>query len=80
MAKQALELYKAATNRGSPNISIASIRLANCLIAQKKYDEADLVLSDAFKDSSEIQGASHWRTTALEKKLLELHQIWTPAS
>ena len=49
-------------NRGAPSITLARIQLAENLTAQKKYDEAERVLLEAYKDASEVQGAQHWRS------------------
>jgi hypothetical protein len=63
-------------NRGAASITLARLHLTESLIAQKKYDEAERVLQEAYKDAGEAQGAEHWRTKDVEKQLSALYKIW----
>ncbi|HEX8843353.1 MAG TPA: tetratricopeptide repeat protein [Pyrinomonadaceae bacterium] len=74
--RKAIELYQSSINRGSPSITLARIHLAESLTAQKKYEEAEKVLLEAYKDASEVQGASHWRTKDVARELVKLYDTW----
>lgn len=74
--RQSVELYQTSTSRGSNSITLARMHLAESLTAQKKYQEAERVLQEAYKDASEMQGAEHWRTKDVEKQLSALYKIW----
>jgi serine/threonine-protein kinase len=74
--RRAVGLYQSSANSGAPSVTIARIHLAGSLSAQKKYAEAETVLEKALKDSSEAQGARHWRTLEVERQLTDLHKIW----
>ena len=63
-------------DRGAPSITLARINLAESLTAQKKYDEAEQVLLEAYKDASETQGAEHWRTKTAARALVKLYETW----
>lgn len=73
--RQSVELYQTSLVRGSPSITLARIHLAESLIAQKKYDEAETILLEAYKDASEVQGSQHWRTKDVAKHLVSLYEI-----
>ena len=73
-ARDAVELYQSSMSRGAPSITLARIHLADSLSAQGKYIDAENVLQEAYKDSSEIQGVEHWRTKAVERRLNELQK------
>ena len=72
--RQAVALYQSSLNRGAPGITLARINLAEGLTAQKKYDEAEHVLLEAYKDSSEVQGARHWRTLTAARALVSFYE------
>jgi serine/threonine protein kinase len=74
--RQSVALYQSDLPRGAPSITLARVHLAENLIAQKKYEEAERILNEAYKDASEVQGAEHWRTKEVERQLTELHGIW----
>jgi hypothetical protein len=42
-------------------------------MAQKKYAEAERVLLEAYKESSEVHGVEYWRTKHVAHELVELY-------
>lgn len=72
--RQSVELYQNSLNRGAASITLARINLAESLTVQKKYDEAERVLLEAYKDASEVQGAQHWRTKHTARELVKLYE------
>ncbi|MEO6655155.1 MAG: serine/threonine-protein kinase [Pyrinomonadaceae bacterium] len=73
--KLSIELYQSTMNRGATSITLARLHLAESLIAQKKYEEAEAVLLEAYKDASEVQGLQHWHTKDVAKQLASLYEI-----
>jgi serine/threonine-protein kinase len=72
--RQALELYQRLIARGANGITLSRIHLSESLIAQKKYEEAERILLEAYKDASEVQGAQHWRAKDAARALVELYK------
>ena len=72
--RQAVELYKSSTNRGSASMTLSRLHLGENLITQKKFDQAEQLLLEAYKDASEIQGADHWRTKEVARELVKLYE------
>jgi serine/threonine protein kinase/tetratricopeptide (TPR) repeat protein len=72
--RQAVEFYQSSMERGAPSITLARIHLGESLTAQKKYDEAERVLLEAYKDASEVQGAQHWRTKTAASALVKFYE------
>ncbi|HXG91156.1 MAG TPA: serine/threonine-protein kinase [Blastocatellia bacterium] len=73
--RQAVELYEGSINRGAASTTLARIHLAENLTAQKKYDEAERILLEAYKDASDVQGAQHWRTKDVARELIKLYEL-----
>ena len=65
-----------AINRGAASITLARINLAESLTAQKKYNEAERVLLEAYQDANEVQGVQHWRTKHTARELVKLYEAW----
>ncbi len=72
--RQSVELYQASLTRGSPAITLARIHVAESLVAQKKFGEAETILLEAYKDASEVQGPQHWRTKDVARHLVALYE------
>jgi hypothetical protein len=72
--RQSVDLYHNSVNRGAASITLARINLAESLTVQKKYDEAERVLLQAYKDASEVQGVQHWRTKHTALELVKLYE------
>lgn len=72
--RQALELYQSLMKRGANGITLSRMHLAESLAAQKKYEEAERVLLEAYKDSSEVRGKEHFRTKDVERQLAALYE------
>jgi eukaryotic-like serine/threonine-protein kinase len=75
--RQSVALYQSGLPRGAPSITLAQIHLAENLMAQKKFEEAERILTEAYQNAREVQGAEHWRTKEVEKHLTELHKVWS---
>jgi eukaryotic-like serine/threonine-protein kinase len=74
--RQSVALYQSDLPRGAPSITLAQIHLAQNLTAQKKYEEAERILTETYQNAREVQGAEHWRTKEVEGQLTELHKVW----
>ncbi len=74
LARQAIEYYLSVMNPGTASVTLARMHLAESLTAQKKYEEAEKILGEAYKDASEANGTEHWRTKEVEKQLTELRK------
>ncbi|HUQ32710.1 MAG TPA: serine/threonine-protein kinase [Pyrinomonadaceae bacterium] len=76
----ATQMYQSVMSRGANSIAIARMHWAESLKAQKKYEEAEKVLLEAYKDSSEVNGAQHWRAKDVERELAKLYEAWNKRS
>jgi tetratricopeptide (TPR) repeat protein len=74
--RQAVELYQSSTNRGSASITLGRLHLGENLIVRKKFDQAEQILLEAYKDASEVQGADHWRTKEVAREIIKLYKSW----
>ena len=74
--RHAVEQYQSSSNRGAASLTLARIHLAENLITQKKYDQAEQILLETYKDASEIQGVDHWRTKEVARELVKLYESW----
>jgi hypothetical protein len=74
--RKAVELYQVSMNRGASGITLARINLAESLEAQKKYDEAEDTLLEAYKDAIDVRGVQHWRTRTVAQALTKLYVVW----
>jgi eukaryotic-like serine/threonine-protein kinase len=73
--RKSIELYQSAMSKGAVSVTLARVTLAESLMAQKKYDEAERVLLEAHKDASQMQGAEHWRTKQVARELTALYEL-----
>jgi serine/threonine protein kinase/Tfp pilus assembly protein PilF len=72
----ATEMYQSSMLRGANSITIARLHWAESLTAQKKYEEAEKILLEAYKDASEVQGTQHWRAKEAAHELAKLYEAW----
>jgi eukaryotic-like serine/threonine-protein kinase len=72
--RRAVELYQSSMNRGAVSITLAQMHLAESLTTQKKYEAAEQVLLQAYRDASEVQGREHWRTKDVAKQLVLFYE------
>jgi hypothetical protein len=49
---------------------------AESLTLQKKYKESEKVLLEAYKDSSEVNGAQFRRRKDVARELVKLYEAW----
>ena len=55
-------------------VSLTESALGECLMTQKKYAEAETLLTESFENLKVSQGAENPRTEAARQKLISLHQ------
>ena len=75
-ARRATELYQSLMVRGANGITLARMHWAESLSAQRRYEEAERLLLDAYRDASQVQGAGHLRTRQVARELVRLYEAW----
>ena len=56
--------------------AIANSALGECLMIQKRFAEAKLLISDSYENLKNSQGADNPRTNLAEKRLDKLNEVW----
>lgn len=72
-ARAATEGYQKTLPRGANGITLARLHRAENLVAQKRFEEAERLLLEAYRDASEVQGARHLRARQAAGALAELY-------
>ncbi len=73
--RKAIELYPAIVGHGSPSITLARAHLAQSLTAQNKFEEAERVLLEAYKDAREAYGKEYYRTREAARELAKFYEM-----
>ena len=73
-ARAATEAYQSTMPRGANGITLARIHWSENLVAQKRFDEAERLLLDAYRDAAEVQGAKHLRARQAAESLARLYK------
>jgi eukaryotic-like serine/threonine-protein kinase len=74
--RRATQMYQSVLVKGANGITLSRLHWAESLSAQRRYGEAELILLDAYRDASEVQGAGHLRTRQAAGELVRLYEAW----
>src|SRR5437660_5319423 len=74
LLREAVKLRNESLPKGHYWIALANGALGECLMIQKRYDEAESLLTESYESLKNSQGANNPRTQLARQRLITLYQ------
>ena len=76
LLRESVAVHAAALSEGHWQTAMTRSLLGQCLVAQRRFADAERLLLAAYAAILSEFGAAHTRTTAVVEKIVELYDIW----
>ena len=74
--REAVRLRTESLPEGHFWVALAKGALGECLLTQRRFEEAEPLLRESFESLKNVQGEQNPRTLLAQRRLVELYQAW----